>query len=201
MSLLNASGLNIATKLFLKWDPKSSSSTLIPAMVTAVKMGTDLSPFRVFVEVTRLERVLNEENVVLLLLQQNENTTAPTLSFAKSGDTVTWTLPSQGPTQQQARPQLGSLTKRAPAGEVDDGDLLASYSRPIRVLSYKVQNALDRFPPVSARATEVNANMISRDIRVQHTPRMGVTRLARHENHEYLYRAHTRVQGPRCAQI
>ena len=162
MSVLSSSGLSIATKLFIKWDPHDHESGLIPAMVTAIKMGTDLNPYCLEVEITRLQGVAGEDSSALFALQQREGEAMPSLTFAKTGMDATWSLPPGAAVQSRITAPM-SGNHLATTGV--NGDLFRSYTRPIRVLSSRVQNVLGRFPPVSAKATQVNANMIRQDLR------------------------------------
>ena len=162
MSLLDAIGLCIGKKMFINWDPKNHTNGLIPALVTAVKMGTDLNPCRLFVEVTRMQSAPDHDNVLTLLLQRNNIESNPKLLYVTSGEEVLWSLPPDGFVAQNQ--SLGTTLNQATKVHAG-GDLFNSYMRPIRFMSNDVQKALDRFPTVSTKAMQVNANIIRRDIR------------------------------------
>ena len=157
MSLLESSRLMSAQKIYLQWDPKSPVSHPVPAVVTAVRMGPDMNPCRLYIEVTRLEKRDCEDATTTLVLQEGKNADKPSLVILDSQDAVTWSTHPETTLRQ-----LKEMTKFKSWNQLDrmeDG-----FRRPIRVLSYEVQYKISRFPVVSTKDMSKHANIVQRDI-------------------------------------
>ena len=159
MSVLDASSLSIATRIFMKWNPDSSSPELVPAIITCIRMGPERNPGRLFLELHR-ENCSDDDRKVCLLLEEHENC-GTSLRFEKTGVDVNWSLPQETPLSNPLFPLLGVVR----ATSRNNINFKEHFMRPLRFLSDLVQRAITKFPLISQKELGVHRNMIQHDVR------------------------------------
>ena len=94
MSALQACGLHVGSKIFLRWDPLDFESPMVLGIISCVELLEDMNPSRLSVHVVRQHRTDDCDNAILLTIQQHDPSVLPALIYTQTGGSVAWSLPS-----------------------------------------------------------------------------------------------------------